>query len=102
MRTWIKLIAALAAIAALLWILFGIGRFTLKVVDQFGGAEGGHDPMFAAEETPEPLGSPVEQAAEEGRVFRDNSANWDVSVQTPVDQTADELAEEARGEDTDS
>jgi len=95
MRIWIRVIVGLAGIAVLLWLLLAIGRFTLTVVEQFGGATGGYDPMFAAEATPEPAGAPVIPESN-GRIFEDNSANWDVPAQTPVDSTADELAREAQ------
>ena len=101
MRIWFKLIAGLSAIAALLWILLSVGRFGLTLLRQSGGASGGHDPMFAVEETAAPVGEPVVQP-EEFLTFEDNSANWDVSVQTPVDLTAEELAENARLEEADS
>ena len=41
---------------------------------------------------------PPELSAETGETFEDNSANWDNSVQTPVDKTAAELEEEARNQ----
>ena len=101
MRTWFKLAVGLAAIAVLLWILTCVGRFGLTLLRQSGDAPGGHDPMFAAEETAVPVGEPAARQ-EEFPTFEDNSANWDVSVQTPVDFTAEELAENARLEEADS
>lgn len=96
MRVISKLILGIAAIAVLVWLLVQIGSFTLDVLGTFAVDSGERDPMFAdvaetAVPTPE-----VEET--DGRIYQDNSANWDTSVQTPVDQTAEELGEEARRE----
>lgn len=98
MRVWSKAIAAIAAIALLIWLLVMIGGFTMNILNAFlGGDSGEHDPMFAEEiqmiaPTPEP------EIEENPKIWQDNSANWDTSVQTPVDRTADELANESQGE----
>lgn len=96
MRIWIKAALAVIAIAVLLWLVVKIGGFTLNVLSAYGGGSGERDPQFAEEAeviTPPPeLTGEGERAVE----FKDNSANWDTSVQTPVDQTADELEAEAR------
>lgn len=94
MRWWIKLILGLVLLVLLVWLAVGIGRFTIDVL-RFGSSGGERDPMFAEEmETVTP---PPELRPEDGvSRFQDNSSNWDTSVQTPVDQTADELGEAAR------
>ena len=92
MRFWRKLILGIAAIAVLLWLLVRIGGFALDVLRVFNGGSGEHDPMFAVEETLEPSIAPTDDGAR----FEDNSANWDTSVQTPVEATAEELGEEAK------
>ena len=97
MRIWIKAALALAAIAAMLWLIVRIGSFTLDILAVDGGASGSHDPQFAEPaETAEPFEVLTEE--EETVVYKDNSANWDISVNTPVDQTADELAEEEKAQ----
>lgn len=92
MRIWMKLILALAAIALLCWLVVRIGSFTLGVLGSDGAGE--KDPMFAEEA--ETATVPPELRDEQGQGvsrFQDNSANWDNSVQTPVDQTAAELGQ---------
>ncbi len=94
MRWWIKLIGGLLAVAVLLWLIASIGRFGLDILS-LRGDDGARDPQFA--EPAEAITAPPELYGPEGEsTFRDNSANWDTSVQTPVDQTAGELGEEAR------
>ena len=98
MRVWIKVIFALLAIGAMMWLIVKIGGFALDILEVRSGASGGFDPQFA--EPAETVTKPPELTGE-GEVkseFRDNSANWDVSVQTPVDKTADELAAEEEAE----
>lgn len=89
MSSWIKLFCALAVIALLVIAILGMGRFALNILRAYNGEGGVHDPMFAYEE---PAAIQPELAAEENvAAFGDNSANWDTSVQTPVDRTAAEL-----------
>lgn len=93
MRIWIKGILALLCIGLLVWLFVGISSFTLDILNAFSGHSGEHDPMFAEEiEYVQP--TPKTQPEEAPVVYQDNSANWDTSVQTPVDRTAEELAEE--------
>jgi len=95
MRIWIKAVLALLTIALLLWLVVRIGAFTLDVLSAYGGGSAGRDPQFAQEaETVAP--SPLTEEAVPAVEFKDNSANWDTSVKTPVDQTAAELEAEAR------
>ena len=96
MRWWVKLILGLAAIALMALFAVRVGKLTLNVLQNAPEENGAHDPMFA--DGPEPTSTiPPELSGEtDGRVYEDNSANWDTSVQTPVDRTADELAEDAR------
>ena len=83
------------AVAVLLWLIVRIGSFTLDVLSANRGESGQRDPQFAEEA--ERITQPPELWEEEGvSEFQDNSANWDTSVLTPVEQTAEELAEEAR------
>ena len=99
MRIWMKAALAVAVIAALLWMVVRIGSFTLDVMAANRGEGGEHDPQFA--EAAETVTPPPSLTGEGGEVYEheDNSANWDTSVQTPVDRTADELEAEARSGD---
>ena len=92
---WVKLILGLAAIAVMVLFVLRVGKLTLNVL-QNGSSAGEPDPMFAGEPEPTVTIPPELTGEMDGRVYEDNSANWDVSVQTPVDRTAEELAEEAR------
>ena len=95
MRVWSKAILALAAIAILIWLLVTIGSFTMDVLTAFmSGDSGVHDPMFA-EEIEQVIPTPEPEIEENPVIWQDNSANWDTSVQTPVDRTAAELGGEA-------
>lgn len=93
---WIKAVLALLAIAALLWLVLKIGGFALDVLYVNREGASARDPQFAEEA--ETVTRPPELWGEEGGAteFKDNSANWDTSVRTPVDQTAGELEAEAR------
>ena len=96
MRIWIKAVSALLVLALLLWLLVQIGGFALSILSEFNGGSAVRDPQFAEETeivTPPPFRNGDGETVIE---FKDNSENWDVSVQTPVDQTASELEEEAR------
>ena len=94
MRWWIKLILGLAAIAVLCIVVLRIGAFTLDVLKN-GESTGETDPMFAPVE---PTQAPMPEEEEDGTVYQDNSANWNQTIHTPVDQNAAELEEEARNE----
>lgn len=99
MRGWIKLILALTAIAVLCWLVVRIGDFTLSVLSANRGEGGESDPMFAEElQTVTPPPELRDSQGEGVSRFQDNSENWDNSVQTPVDQTADELGRESTQE----
>ena len=91
MRWWVKLILGLAAIAALCALAVRIGSLTLNVL-RTGESTGETDPMFAIEEPTQP---PLPDE-EEPTNWQDNSANWDQSVHTPVDQNAAELENEEK------
>ena len=96
MRLWIKAFFALIAIVFLLWFVVKIGSVALNILSASDGGTPVRDPQFAEEEvqiTPPPELTGEGEAVVE---FKDNSANWDTSVQTPVDQTADELEAEAQ------
>lgn len=89
------MLGGLLAVIVLLWLLVRIGTFTLNILSVNRGSSGAYDPQFAEEA--ERVTPPPELWEESGTSeFKDNSANWDTSVQTPVEQTAEELAEEAR------
>lgn len=94
MRIWLKGLFALLVIAALMWLIVRLGGFALDILAVRSGASGGHDPQFA--EPAETVTVPPELTGEgEAAVqYRDNSANWDIPEQTPVDKTAAELAAE--------
>lgn len=98
MRLWIKLLFGLAAIALMAWLIVRVGGWTLRFV-QNGESGGERDPMFAEETASAPT-VPPDLGGEDGVArHSDHSADWDVSVQTPVDKTAGQLAEEARAQD---
>ena len=98
MRLWIKLVLGLAAVALMVWLVVRVGGWTLRFVTNSADS-GEADPMFADEATAAPTIPPDLGGTECVAEFHDNSANWDTSVQTPVDRTAGELAEEARAQD---
>ena len=92
---WVgKLIAGLLVIAVLLVILFLMSRAILAVLG-VGQSDVAPDPMFAEEVDPQPT-MPPEWTQEEDGENPDRSAEWDQSVQTPVDKTAAELMEESQ------
>lgn len=95
MRRGIKLALALAAIALMAWLAWRAVTWTLRFARNAGDM--GPDPMFAQET---PFAAPTVPPGLDGETgesdFRDNSANWDTSVRTPVDKTAGQLGEEAR------
>jgi hypothetical protein len=93
MRIWIKGFLALACIGLLIWLLVQISGLALGVLRAHSGHTGERDPMFA-EEVQYIQPTPETAEEEDPVIYRDNSANWDTSVQTPVDRTARELAEE--------
>ena len=99
MRRFIKIFAALAVIALLALAITGVVRLITGAVNLIvtdgGAAE--PDPMFAGEA--ELTTRPPELYDEQGTVFTDNSAAWDVGEETPVDMTAEELAREAAASD---
>jgi hypothetical protein len=97
MRIWIRTVFALALIALLLWMAGVIGKVTLDVFSiRSSGGTVERDPQFAEE--PERVTMPPElwQTGGESQ-FKDNSANWNMPESAPVDQTAEELENEARG-----
>lgn len=94
MRNWIRLIAGLAAAAVMIWFLVRAGGFVLRLATTGGTVGTEPDPMFAEEM--EMTTRPPELTGEAGEtVPQDNSANWVIDVETPVDRTADELIREA-------
>lgn len=101
MRWGMKLVAGLIMVVLLVWILVSIGGFTLEILNTHRGRVSEKDPMFA--EAPEQATRPPELDGEFGvSTVEDNSANWDISIRTPVDQTAEELAREARDQENHS
>ena len=100
MRSLIKIIAALAVIALLALAISGVARLITGVVRVIStdGGEIERDPMFAEDALL--TTRPPELSQEEGAAFHDNSANWDVGEETPVDMTAEELAREATASDS--
>ncbi len=90
MRWWLKLILGLLAIALLCVLVLRIGSLTLDVLKN-GESSGETDPMFAPVD---PTQAPMPEGEEGGTVYQDNSANWNQTIHTPVDQNAAELGEE--------
>ena len=90
-------IAALAAAAAVALLL--VSLLVRLIAGAFGtarrGGAGERDPQFA--EPAEVVTRPPELAGEGDwpRLGEDQSAHWDEGEQTPVDKTAEELAQEA-------
>ncbi len=98
MHKIIKIIAALAAVLLLALAIAGVVRLvtaTVNIISTDGG-ETVADPMFAQEA--ELTTRPPELYEESGSAFTDNSANWDLGEQNPVDMTAEELARISEGE----
>lgn len=91
MRVWGKAIACLIVIVLLVLLALGLGKLGLGVLRASRQETGEHDPMFDDTPADTPVAPTVTDDAAQ---FHDNSANWDVSVHTPVDQTAEELAGE--------
>ena len=93
MRYAIRLVAALTAIALLLWIGYGLIRGMTGILNNVDLSAGERDPMFGAEvesvTMPPDLfdeGQPKEHPTLDDHVME---------VETPVDKTADELIREA-------
>ena len=87
------MIAALAAILLLALAISGVVclvKATANIIATDGG-ETDIDPMFAEEA--EMATRPPELSEESGALFQDNSANWETVEETPVDMTAEELAQ---------
>lgn len=93
MRWLLKLALGLFAIALMAVMILGMGSVAVKALRAYQGEEGTQDPMFAEEPVQT---TRMPEVPEDTRTFEDHSDEWDVSVQTPVDQTAEELGEEAR------
>lgn len=66
-------------------------KATVGIIATDGG-EADADPMFAQDA--ELVTRPPELSEENGVLFQDNSAKWNVGEETPVDMTAEELARE--------
>lgn len=101
MRWWLKFIGGLLTVAVLLWLVVRIGDVTLDILSSYRGEDGQRDPQFAEEA--ETVTRPPELWEEAGESeFKDNSEKWEMYEKTPVEQTAEELAEEARAARNDS
>ena len=94
MRWWMKLIAALVAIALLLWLGWSMVGGFLKVFNGAALNDSEPDPMFAREaELPTcPPELDEEQAAPDHPTLDD----YVMEEGAPVDKTADELIREAQ------
>ncbi|MBQ8972694.1 MAG: hypothetical protein IJ074_06400 [Clostridia bacterium] len=89
-----RLIAVIVLILLLAFVLYLIVRGVSSVLRANANSTGIPDPMFAEEI--ETVTIPPDLIEMDGAyASSDNSAQWDTSVQTPVDQTADELANAA-------
>lgn len=92
---WAKLIAAVLAVALLVAVLVVLGRLILSALHVAdGGGETTVDPQFR--EAAETVTRPPEpdEGVGLGREDTDPSASWTMEEEGPVDQTAEELAEE--------
>ena len=94
MAKWIKLMILLILIAVLLFVAWTLIRGAGAILGGAGEDSGESDPMFA-EETVLPT-RPPEMDAQQTQSPHDTLDDYVADVQTPVDKTADELAEEAR------
>ena len=97
MRTWIKAVAALVAIALLLFVGW---RCTQGITALLRGAEIAEpepDPMFAEEAEPLPT-RPPELDEEVAQPDHPTLDDYVPEVETPVDVTADELIRRAEEE----
>lgn len=94
MRWWIKLLAALLAIALLLWLGWSIAGSFVKLLSGADLNASEPDPMFAQEmELPV---RPPELDAEETAPDRPTLDDYVMEEGAPVDKTADELIREAQ------
>lgn len=94
MRRWIKLIAALTVLAILLAVCIGMGKLLMAAI-QLIATDGGEiekDPMFAEEA--ERVTLPPELTEKGDYIHEDVSDQWIIEDETPVDKTADQLAQE--------
>ena len=94
---WGKLVAALLAIALLIVVLAVLGRAilsALRAVGSDGGATTA-DPMFREEAVTVTRPPEPDEGVGLSREDADPSASWTVEEEGPVDQTAEELADEA-------
>ncbi len=91
-----KLIAALLAAALLIVVLIALGRMILSALNAVG-SDGGRtaaDPQFREEPVTVTRPPEPDEGVGLGREEADPSAAWTVEEEGPVDQTAEELAEE--------
>ena len=93
---WAKLIAALLAAALLIAVLIALGRMILSAVRAVGsGGPTTADPQFREEAVTVTRPPEPDEGVGLSREDADPSASWTVEEEGPVDQTAEELAEEA-------
>lgn len=93
---WARLIVAVLAVALLVIVLAVLGRAILTAVRAVGGGgETTADPMFREEAVTVTRPPEPDEGVGLGREDADPSAAWTVEEEGPVDQTAEELAEEA-------
>lgn len=94
MRWWIKLLAALTAVAVLAWLGWSLASGLVGLLRGADLNASEPDPMFAQEaEIPT---RPPELDAEEAAHNRPTLDDYPPTEGAPVDKTADELIREAR------
>ena len=93
MRKWIALIAALLAIALMLWIGYGMCRGIVNVLGGMNLTSGERDPMFAEEA--ELVTRPPELPEETPPPDRPTLDDYVPEVESPVTMTVEELIREA-------
>lgn len=92
MRWWIKLIFGLLVIALMVTVIIRLGSFTIDIMGAYKDDKiSQQDPMFAEEPT---VVTPPPETESGNYIPRDHSSEWDTFVQTPVDRTAEELAQD--------
>ncbi len=93
MRWWMKLAALLALLALLAWLGYAMVAGLVGMLNGTDMGAGERDPMFAEE--PERIERPASLDAEEPPPDRPTLDDYVPEVQSPVEQTIDELIREA-------
>lgn len=97
MRWWIKLISLVLLAALLAWLGYSLITGLVGLLDGAALDAGERDPMFAEE--PETIERPASLDAEEPPPDHPTLDDYVPDVQSPVEQTIDELIREAQTAD---